>query len=144
MKTVKDLTSKQVSIVLWLKVLYDFKGEGFETATFNEKFDAFEAVEDAGFTREEYDSYVNFWKRNGIIDENKNTHEYSISEKGQKLFQQLDEMKDSSDKEIADTLKELLKANDLSVILKFVSNNRQEILMVLGLALQVAQLVVAI
>lgn len=144
MGTVKDLTSRQVSILLWLKVLYDFKGEGFEAATFNEKFDAFEAVEDTGFTREEYDSYVNFWKCNGIIDENKQTHEYSISKKGQKLFQQLDEMKDSSDKEIADTLKGLLKANDLSIILEFVSNNKQEILMVLGLALQVAQLVVAI
>ena len=63
------LTTEQVSILLWLKTIDDFKGEGYETATFNEKYDAFEAVEDTGFTREEYDSYVGFWKRNGIIDE---------------------------------------------------------------------------
>ena len=99
------LTTEQVSILLWLKTIDDFKGEGYETATFNEKYDAFEAVEDTGFTREEYDSYVGFWKRNGIIDEDKHTQEYSISKKGKKLFKQLDEMKESSDKEIEQLIK---------------------------------------
>ena len=46
------LTTEQVSILLWLKAIDDFKGEGYETATFNEKYDAFEAVEDTGFTME--------------------------------------------------------------------------------------------
>ena len=138
------LTTEQVSILLWLKAIDDFKGEGYETATFNEKYDAFEAVEDTGFTREEYDSYVGFWKRNGIIDEDKHTQEYSISKKGKKLFKQLDEMKESSDKEIADTLNNLSKASDLSAIHTFVKNHPQEILLIISLALQVVQIVVTI
>lgn len=81
---------------------------------------------------------------NGIIDEDKHTQEYSISKKGKKLFKQLDEMKESSDKEIADTLNNLSKASDLSAIHTFVKNHSQEILMVIGLALQVVQIVVTI
>ena len=49
-----------------------------------------------------------------------------------------------SDKEIADTLNNLSKASDLSAIHTFVKNHSQEILMVIGLALQVVQIVVAI
>lgn len=87
---------------------------------------------------------MEFWKRNGIIDEDKHTQEYSISKKGKKLFKQLDGMKESGDKEIADTLSNLSKASDLSAIHTFVKNHPQEILLIISLALQVVQIVVTI
>lgn len=140
----QQLSIEQISVLLWLKVLDEFKGEGFENATFDEKFNAFEAVEDTGFSREDYDRHVEFWKNNGIIKESKKGHEYSISKKGQKLFKQIDEMQGSIDSEVADTVQKLLKANDLFLIHEFVKTHQQETLMVIGLALQVVQIVIAV
>ena len=70
MNKTQTLTAEQVSILLWLKALDDFKGEGFENSSFDEKYQAFEAVEDTGFSREEYNNYVDFWINNKVIEEN--------------------------------------------------------------------------
>ena len=138
------LTTEQVSILLWLKTIDDFKGEGYETATFNEKYDAFEAVEDTGFTREEYDKCVKFWINNGVIKESVFTHKYSISKNGYELFKHLDELQDSTDSAVSDTVNELLKANTLCSIHEFIKKHPQETLMVMGLALQAVQIVIAV
>ena len=44
MNKTQTLTAEQVSILLWLKALDDIKGEGFENSSFDEKYQAFEAV----------------------------------------------------------------------------------------------------
>lgn len=82
MGTQQVLTTEQISVLLWLKVLDGFKREGFENATFDEKYNAFEAVEDTGISRETYDKCVEFWINNGVVKESVFTHEYSISKKG--------------------------------------------------------------
>lgn len=144
MGTQQVLTTEQISVLLWLKVLDEFKGEGFKNATFDEKYSAFEAVEDTGISRETYDKCVEFWKNNGVIKENVFTHEYSISKKGQELFKHLDELQDSTDSAVSATVNELLKANTLCTIHEFIKKHPQETLMVIGLALQVAQIVIAV
>lgn len=144
MGTQQALTTEQISVLLWLKVLDEFKDEGFENATFDEKYDAFEAVEDTGISRETYDKCVKFWINNGVIKESVFTHKYSISKKGQELFKHLDELQDSTDSAVSATVNELLKANTLCSIHEFIKKHPQETLMVMGLALQVAQIVVAV
>lgn len=42
MGTQQQLTTEQVSILLWLKALNDFKGEEFENSSFNDKYDDLE------------------------------------------------------------------------------------------------------
>ena len=38
------LTEQQISVFLLMKLLNDFRDEGYENATFNEKYDAFDDV----------------------------------------------------------------------------------------------------
>lgn len=104
MGTQQQLTTEQVSILLWLKALNDFKGEEFENSSFNDKYDAFEAVESAGFSREEYDKHVDFWIKNKVIKEKSKTQELSISKKGQKLFELINAEGEKSDSEIKEVL----------------------------------------
>lgn len=95
MKKKHKLSETQISVLLWLKVLDDFHGDGFENSTFNEKFNAFEAVEDTGISREEYDASVDFWIKKGIIKKSLLTKELSISRRGKRFFKKL-ENEDSS------------------------------------------------
>ena len=104
MGTQQALTTEQVSVLLWLKALNDFKGEGFENSSFDEKYQAFEAVEDIGFTWEEYESYVDFWIKNKVIKESSKTHELSITKQGQKLFELINAEGEKSDAEIKEVL----------------------------------------
>ena len=144
MGTQQALTTEQLSVLLWLKVLDEFKDEGFENATFDEKYNAFEAVEDTGISRETYDKCVKFWINNGVIKESVFTHKYSISKNGYELFKHLDELQDSTDSAVSDTVNELLKANTLCSIHEFIKKHPQETLMVMGLALQAVQIVIAV
>lgn len=144
MTTQQQLTPEQSSVLLWLKVLDEFKGEGFENATFDEKYDAFESVEDTGISRETYNKCVKFWINNGVIKESVFTHEYSISKKGHELFKHLDELQNSTDSAVSTTVNELLKANTLYSIYEFIKKHPQETLMAMGLALQVVQIVITV
>ena len=47
----KQLTEKNIAVLLWLKALHDFKEEDFANSTFQEKLNAFESVEDIGISR---------------------------------------------------------------------------------------------
>lgn len=139
----QSLSVNQISILLWIKALNEFKGEGFEDATFDQKFVAFEAVEDTGFTRAEYDENIGFWIKNGVIEEDEITHEYTISAKGEELFNHLDKMSNYKDETIANMFNLVLKLKDLRSILDCVKKHPQEVMMGIGLVLQFAQLVVA-
>lgn len=144
METSKLLSENQVSVLLWLKALNDFKGEGFENASFNEKFQAFEAVENTGINRKEYEDIVDFWVASGVFKEKKRVYEISLTKKGEALFEIIDNMEKDSDKEVRDALNELKNKNTLESIIEYVKQNPQIVIGVIGLALQLAQLTVAV
>lgn len=64
--------------------------------------------------------------------------------RGHELFKHLDELQNSTDSAVSTTVNELLKANTLCTIHEFIKKHPQETLMVIGLALQVAQIVIAV
>lgn len=144
MGTSQLITENQVSVLLWIKVLNDFKGEGYENASFNEKFQAFEAVEDTGLTRKEYEEIVDFWVASGVFKEKKRVYEISLTKKGKALFEIIDNMENDSDKEVRDALNELKDKNSLESIIEYVKQNPETVIGVIGLALQLAQLTVAV
>lgn len=144
MATQQELTTKQVSILLWIKALNDFKGEGFEDSTFDEKFHAFEAVEDTGFSREEYDTYVDFWIENKVLEENAKTNELSITKQGKRLFELIESEGAKSDDEIKAVLNSGKKQTTLDRIVECVRKHPQEIIGIVSLCLQGAQLAVSI
>lgn len=82
-----ELMEKRISVLLWLKALNDFKGEGYEDSTFHEKYEAFDEVEETEeFSSGEYEDGVSFWIAKGIIVQDDITDELSVSEQGEKLF----------------------------------------------------------
>lgn len=144
MGTQQALTTEQVSVLLWMKALNDFKGEGFESSSFDEKFHAFEAVEDIGFSREEYEKYVNFWVDSKVIKEDAETHELSITKKGNKLFELINAEGDKRDSEIKEVIQADLQRTTIDKVAKIVKDNSQEIIGIIGLCLQGAQIIISI
>lgn len=138
----QKLTAEQVSILLWIKALNDFKGEGFEDSTFDEKFQAFEAVEDTGFSREEYDTYIDFWIKNKVLEENAQTHELTITAQGKRLFELIESEGVKSDDEVKAILIFGKVMITLKKIVDCVKNHPQEVISIIGLCLQAAQLVI--
>lgn len=134
------LTEQQISVFLLMKLLNDFRDEGYENATFNEKYDAFEAVESAGISREDYDNCVAFWIDNGIIRDSGEEHIYSITKKGEKIFKKLDELKDSSDEKVAKAVREMMEQSTTKAIFQWIKGHPQEALMIFGLLLQMIQI----
>lgn len=143
MGTQQTLTTEQVSILLWLKALDDFKGEGFENSSFNEKYQAFEAVEDTGFSREEYDNYVDFWINNKVIEVNSDTQELSITKQGQKLFELINAEGDKSDAEIKEVLQVDLLKTPIDKVISCVKAHPQEVIDIIGLCLQGVQIIIS-
>lgn len=144
MNKTQTLTAEQVSILLWLKALDDFKGEGFENSSFDEKYQAFEAVEDTGFSREEYNNYVDFWINNKVIEENSDTQELSITKQGQKLFELIDAEGDKRDAEIKEVLQADLSKTPIDKVISCVKAHPQEVIGIIGLCLQGAQIIISI
>lgn len=140
----RQLSVSEVSVLLWLKALDEFNSEGYENASFDKKFEAFVAVEAAGFTREEYDKNVGFWIKQGIIDVKKDTNEYLISKKGKKLFEQIDKLKDADDEEVRETVNNILSLSLSDKIINYVKAHPQEVIGVIGIALQLTQIVIAV
>lgn len=134
------LTEQQISVFLLMKLLNDFRDEGYENATFNEKYDAFEAVESAGISREDYNNCVAFWIDNGIIRDSGEEHIYSITKKGEKIFKKLDELKDSSDEKVAKAVREMMEQSTTKAIFQWIKGHPQEVLMIFGLLLQMIQI----
>ena len=120
------LTEQQISVFLLMKLLNDFRDEGYENATFNEKYDAFEDVESAGISREDYDNCVAFWIDNGIIRDSGEEHIYSITKKGEKIFKKLDELKDSSDEKVAKAVREIVEQSTTKAIFQWIKGHPQE------------------
>ena len=144
MGTQQKLTTERVVILLWLKALDDFKGEGFEDSSFNEKYQAFEAVEDTGFSRDEYDKCVDFWIGNKVIKEDSKTHELSITKQGKKLFELIEEAGAKEDSEIKEILQARLEQTSFDRIVKYVKEHPQEAISIIGLCLQGAQIFISI
>lgn len=134
------LTEQQISVFLLMKLLNDFRDEGYENATFTEKYDAFEDVESAGISREDYDNCVAFWIANGIIRDSGEEHIYSITKKGEKIFKKLDELKDSSDEKVAKAVREMMEQSTPKAIFQWIKEHPQEALMIFGLLLQMIQI----
>lgn len=143
MGTQQALTTEQVSILLWLKALDDFKGEGFENSSFDEKYHAFEAVEDTGFSREEYDNHVEFWINNKVIEVNSETQELSITKQGQKLFELIDAEGDKSDAEIKEVLQADLSKTPIDKVISCVKAHPQDVIGIIGLCLQGVQIIIS-
>lgn len=144
MGTQQALTTEQVSVLLWLKALNDFKGEGFENSSFDEKYQAFEAVEDIGFTWEEYESYVDFWIKNKVIKESSKTHELSITKQGQKLFELINAEGEKSDAEIKEVLQADLEKTLIDKFINCVKEHPQEVIGIIGVCLQGAQIIISV
>lgn len=144
MNKTQTLTAEQVSILLWLKALDDFKGEGFENSSFDEKYQAFEAVEDTGFSREEYNNYVDFWINNKVIEVNSETQELSITKQGQKLFELINAECDKSDAEIKEVFQADLSKTPIDKVISCVKAHPQEVIGIIGLCLQGAQIIISI
>lgn len=140
--TTQQLNTEQVSILLWLKALYDFNGEGFEDSSFNDKYYAFEAVEDTGYTREEYDEYVDFWIANKVI--NKKGGKLSISKQGKKLFALIDDAGNEEDSEIKNILQAKLEKTPLDDIVDFVKSHPKEIIDIISVCIQGAEIVIGL
>lgn len=143
MNKTQTITAEQVSILLWLKALDDFKGEGFENSSFDEKYQAFEAVEDTGFSREEYNNYVDFWINNKVIEENSDTQELSITKQGQKLFELIDAEGDKRDAEIKEVLQADLSKTPIDKVISCVKAHSQEVIGIIGLCLQGVQIIIS-
>lgn len=139
MGTQIDLTQNQISVLLWLKVLNDFNEDEFVNSTFDEKYQAFETVEDIGISRIEYESCVDFWVKSKILSKKRITDELSISKHGEKLFDLLEQ--EESGKVIALFLKEQKNKIDLKTIGGWVTAHYMEIVTIIGTCIQTADFV---
>lgn len=138
MGTQLQLTEDQITVLVWLKLLDDFKEENFAKSKFCEKYEAFEAVEDTGYSREEFESSVNFWVNNNVLKKNSDK-ELSITRQGKKLFKLLEDEQNA--KIISDFLKNNQKCVDIEAIREWVKANYTNIIAALGLCFQLADFV---
>lgn len=127
-----------VAVLFWLKVLNDFKDGKFENATFNEKYMAFEAVEDAGVSRKEYEDCIEYWVKKKVLKRNIFTRKLKVSDKGKRLFAELD---NQTQNEVNELLKQLGALHTLKEILKFVQEHYADIISTLGVILSIVQIV---
>lgn len=146
MGTQEQVTAvEQVSVLLWLKALNDFKGEGYEDSTFNEKYEAFENVEDTGISREMYDACVDFWIAKNILKRDNITEELFITEQGKNLFAFIDSKGAESSNEVKDIIcYTSKKPTPINKIIEIIKKHPQETLMIISGALQAAQIVATI
>lgn len=126
-----------LAVLFWLKVLNDFKDGKFENATFNEKYIAFEAVEDTGISREQYEECIEYWVEKKVLKRNILTKKLKVSDKGKRLFAELD---NQTQKEVNELLKQLGALHTLKEILKFVQEHYSDIISTLGVILTAVQL----
>lgn len=138
MGTQQQLTEDQITVLIWLKALDDFKEGSFAKSEFSEKYRAFEAVEDTGYSREEFESSVEFWVKNNVLEENED-EELSISKQGKKLFKLLEDEQNA--KIISDFLNSNPNGIDIEEIKEWVKANYPNIIAALGLCLQLADFV---
>ena len=127
-----------VAVLFWLKVLNDFKDGKFENATFNEKYVAFEAVEDTGVSREQYEKCIEYWVKKKVLNRNYFTKELKVSDEGKRLFAELD---NQTQNEVNELLKQLGALHTLKEILKFVQEHYSDIVSTLGVILAIVQIV---
>lgn len=140
----QGLTENQVSVLLWLKALNDFKGEGYEDSTFNEKYVAFENVEDTGIEVEEFVNCVDFWIENKVLKRDSESDELSLTEQGEKLFTLIDAKGIQSDEEVKAILEIAQNLAKVKEVIKLVKENPDKVLAFINLCLQAAQIAVTL
>lgn len=130
MEKQKEFTEAQISILLWLKALDDFKEGSCKDKTFTEKYNEFEEVDAIGFTSKEYMDTVDFWVGCGILKDEEVG--YSISEKGKELFKKLDEMQGMEDEVIRKKLNNIKNITEMMYATKeFIKGHYPEIIKIL-------------
>lgn len=135
----KQLTEeKSIAVLLWLKTLNDFKEGEFAESTFNDKFEAFEAVEDTGFSREDYEAGVEFWVMGKVLERNKKTQELSVSIQGKKLFELLEVKGEGV---VEEFIKRGIIGMTVGEIVEWVKEHKSEIIEVLGLCISLTDLI---
>lgn len=144
MGTQQRVTENQVSVLLWLKALYDFKGEGYENSTFNEKYVAFENVEDTGIEVKEFVACVEFWVKNKVLEKNVDTEELSLTKQGKKLFTLIDDKGIQSDEEVKAILEMAKNPTEIKEVGKKIKINADQIFTFINLCLQIAQITITI
>lgn len=140
----QGLTENHVSVLLWIKALNDFKGEGYENSTFNEKYVAFENVEDTGIEVEEFVDCMNFWIENKILKRNNEADELSLTEQGEKLFTLIDTKGIQSDEEVKAILEMAKNSFNVKDIIDLIKMNSDKVFAFMNLCLQAAQIAVTI
>lgn len=139
-----ELAEKRISVLLWLKALNDFKGEGYEDSTFGEKYVAFENVEDTGIEVDEFVACVDFWIKNKVLKRNRRTGKLSITRRGKKLFKSIDNNGIQSDEEVRAILEMSKNPFKIKEVIELIKMNPDKVFAFIGICLQAVQIVVTI